>query len=95
MATPFIPTHQLTVEYPGKKPQVVVLCLEPSERNSPFGYAYTEKEWAEDESASWEHREEGWLLDGWPLMQKHPDRDLPSSLQVELVPRATAKAPRC
>ena len=85
MPEPFTPTHRLTVARPGQPVQVVELHLERAERGSPDGYAYTAGEWARDDSASWEHRDGQWLLDGVPVMDPHPDRPAASSVQVERV----------
>lgn len=85
MAEPFRPTHRLTVVWPSRV-QVAVLHLDAL-RGDPYGCAYTETEWARDEAASWEHREEGWMLDGIPLTMAHPDRPAATSVQVERLGR--------
>lgn len=89
MPEPFRPTHRLTVQWPGRPAQVVVLQLDaPRGYGSLHGCAYTEAEWARDDAASWEHRgEDGWMLDGIPLMQPHPDRPAATSVQVERLGR--------
>lgn len=79
MPDPHRPTHQLTVQWPGRT-ETVLLRVEASDG---YGFAYTAGEWARDESAAWERAEDGWLLDGWPVLQAHPDRPAASSVQVQ------------
>lgn len=79
MSEPFHPTHLLTVRWPDRV-QIVALRIESSDG---YGFAYTAEEWAKDDSAAWERSGDGWLLDGWPVMDAHPDRPAARSLQVQ------------